>query len=95
MSKQQFWTLNVVGGICALLIAINLLLGQMDVRLNKVVVGKQNQFENAQRLRNTAQSLIMRIAQTGQSDAALNQLLIRHDFRVNLTTTNAEAAPTP
>lgn len=95
MSKQQFWTLNAVGGLCASLIAINLFLAQMDVRLNKTVVGTQNQFENAQRLRNTAQSLIMRIAQTGQSDPALNRLLIRHDFRVNLNTTNAQAARTP
>jgi hypothetical protein len=95
MSKQQFWILNIVGGVCALLIAINLTLAQLDVRLNKMVVGRQNQFENAQRLRNTAQGLIMRIAQAGQGDPALTQLLIRHDFKINLNTTNAQATPTP
>ena len=95
MSKQQFWILNIVGGVCALLIAINLALAQLDVRLNKMVVGTQNRFENAQRLRNTAQGLIVRIAQVGQADPALNQLLIRHNFKVSPNTTNAEAARSP
>ncbi len=77
MSKLQFWTLNIVGGVCALLILCNLALGQMDLRLNKSVVATQNQFNQAQRLQNTAQNLIGRIAQAGQSDAALRQLLAK------------------
>jgi hypothetical protein len=30
MSKQQFWTLNIVGGVCALLILSTIVLGQVN-----------------------------------------------------------------
>jgi hypothetical protein len=44
MTKWQFWTLNLAGGLCALLIAINLILAQINVRMNKAVAEKQGQF---------------------------------------------------
>jgi len=94
MSKLQFWTLNIAGGVCALLILCNLALGQMDLRLNKSVVATQNQFNQAQRLQNTAQNLIGRIAQAGQTDATLRQLLAKHDFKITFNT-NTPTAQTP
>ena len=94
MSKTLFWTLNLGGGICVLLIVINLVLAQMDVRLNKTVAFTQNQFNQAQRLQNTAQNLVGRLAQAAQTDAALNHLLARHNFKVNLNT-NAPGVATP
>ena len=94
MTKSQFWTLNLVGGACALLILWNLVLGQMDLRLNKSVMATQNRFNQAQRLQTTAQNLLNRIAQAGQSDPTLRQLLINQGFRLNQNT-NAPAAQTP
>ena len=88
MSRVQFWTLNVVGGVCALLILCNLVLGPLNSRLNKSVVATQRQFNQAQQLQNTAQNLVVRIAQEGQDEPALRELLVRHDFKVNLRTGN-------
>ena len=97
MSKTQFWTLNIVGGVCALLILCNVALGQLNIRLNQTVTLTQNQFTQAQNLHNTAQNLLTRVAQGAQTDAGLRQLLVRHDFKVTLNTpnTNGPAAPTP
>jgi hypothetical protein len=94
MTKLQFWTLNLVGGVCALLILWNVALGQMDLRLNRSVLAMQNQFNQVQRLQTTAQNLIGRIAQAGQTEAALRQLLANHGFKIN-SNTNAPAAQTP
>src|SRR5438105_3641645 len=92
MSKWQFWTLNIAGGLCALLIAINLVLAQLDVRLNKAVAQMQGKFNQAQRLQNTAQSLIGRIAEASQKEVALRDLLARHNFRFTPNTEPAAAA---
>ena len=55
---------------------------------------RSNQFDQAQQLQNTAQNLVVRIAQAGQSDPALRDLLAKHDFKVNLNT-NSPTKPSP
>ena len=92
MNKTQFLALNIVGGVCGVLIACNLVLGMLNGRLEEEVGQMQGQFNQAQQIQGTAQNLVMRVAQAGQSDAALQAALARHDFRVN-TGTNAPAAP--
>jgi hypothetical protein len=94
MSKAQFLALNVVGGVCGLLIACDLVLGMLNGRLNAEVGQTQGQFNQAQQIQGTAQNLIMRIAQAGQVEPALRELLVRHDFKINQGT-NAPAAPIP
>jgi len=94
VSRIQFVTLNVVGGACSLLIICDLILGQLNGGLNQSVSATRNQFGQAQQVQNTAQNLIVRIAQVGQSEPALRDLLARHDFKVNLNTNNP-ARPTP
>ena len=84
MSRSQFWTLNLVGSICALLIVGDVVLGYLNGVLNRSVVSVQNQFSQAQQLQNTAQNLAVRIAQAGERDAALRDLLARHEFKVTL-----------
>jgi hypothetical protein len=84
MSKAQFWILNVVGGICALLILGDVLLGYFNGLLNRSVSNVQSQFNQAQQMQNTAQNLVVRIAQAGQRDTILRDLLVRHDFKVSL-----------
>ena len=94
MSKWQFWTLNIAGGLCAVLIAINLMLAQLDVRLNKLVAGTQGDFAKVQRLQNTAQNLVGRLAEASQKETALRDLLVRHNFKF-APNTNPPAGPTP
>ncbi len=94
MSRKQFIALNLVGSICGLLIACDLTLGLLNDRLNQTVAATRNQFGQAQQLENTAQNLVVRIAQIGQTDATLRDLLDRHQFQVNLNT-NSPAKPSP
>jgi hypothetical protein len=95
MTKWQFWTLNLAGGLCALLIAINLILAQINVRMNKAVAEKQGQFGQAQRLQNTAQSLVGRIAEASQKDSVLRDLLVRHKVSLGAGTPGTNAPPVP
>ena len=94
MNKIQLLVLNVVGGACGLLIVGDLVLGYFNGRLNQSVVATRNQFGQAQQVQNTAQNLVLRLAQAGQTDPALHELLVRHDFNVNLNTNN-QTQPSP
>ncbi|HVM51198.1 MAG TPA: hypothetical protein VMU04_24425, partial [Candidatus Acidoferrum sp.] len=82
MNKTQFIALNAVGVLCGLLIASDLVLGILNGQLNSEVGRTQGQFNQAQQLQNTAQNLVVRIAQAGQTDDALRGLLERHDFKI-------------
>ena len=86
--------LNMVGSVCGLLIVCDLVLGQLNGRLNQAVVANQKQFGQAQQVQNTAQNLVLRVAQVGQTEPALRELLAKHDFKVNLNT-NSTAKPSP
>jgi hypothetical protein len=81
-----------VGGACGLLIICDLVLGHLNGRVNKSVAATRDQFGQAQQIQNTAQNLVGRIAQAGQNDPALRELLAKHDFKINLNT-NAPAKP--
>jgi hypothetical protein len=61
MSRAQFVALNVVGGLCGLLIVGDLVLGLLNGRLNQSVAANQNQFGQAQQVQNTAKNLVVRI----------------------------------
>jgi hypothetical protein len=86
--------LNLVGGACALLIVCDLVLAQFNGRLSKSVMATRDQFTQAQQIQNTAQNLVLRVAQAGQTEPALRELLAKHDFRVNLNT-NSPTRPSP
>jgi hypothetical protein len=94
MNKLQFTVLNIVGAICGLLIISDLALGILNSRLNGQVNAMQAQFNQAQQIQNTAQNLVMRLAQASQTEAAVQELLVRHDLKPNLNTnTPAPAKP--
>jgi hypothetical protein len=78
--------LSVVGGVCGLLIASDITLGLLNARLNQSALATQQQFNQAQQLQNTAQNLVVRVAQASQSDAALSALLTKYEFKVNANT---------
>jgi hypothetical protein len=86
--------LNVVGVVCGLLILCDIGLGVLNNRLGQSLTATQGQFQQAQQVQNTAQNLLVRVAQASQNDAALRALLVKHDFKVNVNT-NAQAKPTP
>ncbi len=92
MSRTQFILLNVVGGICGLLIVGDLVLSIMNGRLNQSVVTNQNQFGQAQQVQATAKNLVVRIAQSAEKEPSLRDLLVRHDFQLN---TNKPAQTSP
>jgi len=72
----------------------DLVLSQFNGRLNQSVVATRNQFGQAQQVQNTAQNLVGRMAQAGQTDPALRDLLAKHDFKINLNT-NSQTQPLP
>jgi hypothetical protein len=94
MNKLQFTVLNIVGAICGLLIIGDLALGFLNSRLNGQVAGMQAQFNQAQQIQNTAQNLVTRLAQASQTEAALQELLVRHDIKPNVNT-NAPTSAKP
>jgi hypothetical protein len=94
MSRVQFIVLNLVGGVCGLLIVCDLVLGHLTGSLNQSVMTTRNQFGQAQQIQSTAQNLVLRVAQAGQTDPALRELLAKHDFKVNLNT-NSQTQPSP
>ena len=80
--------LNLVGGACGLLIVCDLVLGGFNGRLNRSVAATRDQFTQAQQIHTTAQNLLVRVAQAGQTEPALRELLVKHDFKVNFNTNN-------
>jgi hypothetical protein len=94
MSRIQFMVLNVVGGVCALLIAGDLLLGLLNGRLSQSAEATRDQFSQAQRAQEAAQNLVMRVARAGQSDPVLRDLLAKHDFKIT-PNTKSQTKPTP
>ena len=52
------------------------------------------EFNQAQRIQETAQNLVVRVLQAGQSDPALRDLLAKHDLKLN-PSANSQTRPTP
>ena len=92
MSRTQFILLNLVGGLCGLLIVGDLVLGLLNGRLSQSVAANQNQFGQAQQVQTTAKNLVVRIAQSAEQEPALRELLAKHDFQLS---TNKPAQPSP
>ena len=92
VNRAQFIVLNLAGGACGLLIVCDLVLGHLNGRLNRSVAATRDQFGQAQQMQNTAQNLVLRVAQAGQTERALRELLAKHDFQVNLNT-NGQTKP--
>jgi hypothetical protein len=95
MSKEQFWTLNVVGGVCALLLLINLVLGRLNEQSSQAYGFTQQQLNRAEQMQKTIQNLAVRVAQAGQTDPALRAVLVRQDLKVTLTPPDEPTKPKP
>ncbi|MCX8089479.1 MAG: hypothetical protein N3I86_00870 [Verrucomicrobiae bacterium] len=91
MSKVQFWVLNTVAALCAVLLLLNLFLSRLNERSSQDLMLTQNQLARAQQIQNALQNLATRVAQAGRTERALAQLLERHELRVNLGDTNPPA----
>ena len=95
MSRTEFWTLNLAGGACALLIAGDVVLAQSNSYLNQSVVATQRQFNQAQQMQTTTRNLVVRLAQAAQTEAPLRDLLAKYDFKVNPPPSGTNNQPRP
>jgi hypothetical protein len=88
MSNTQYWTLNVVGGACALFILVSVMLTGSNERNGRELANTQTQLtpliSRAQQTQTTMQNLAVRVAQAAQSEPALIELLNRQGLKVNL-----------
>jgi len=91
MSKAQYWMLNIVGGVCALLILTCVVLGHLGEKSSRSYAATQAQITAAEaqvnrvrQTQNTMQNLTVRVAQAAQSEPDLIELLNRHNLKVNL-----------
>ena len=85
MKRTQFGILKVVGGICAVLILANLILGRMNARANQSLLETQERLNSAQQMQTALQNLAVRIAESAQTELALRDLLKRQELTVNLS----------
>ncbi|MSU59963.1 MAG: hypothetical protein EXS35_17640 [Pedosphaera sp.] len=92
MSKAQYWILNCVGGLCAFLLAANLVVFHSNERSGRALNETQAHLNRAQQIRTTMENLAVRIAQAGQTEPVLRDLLTRHDLKVSLNTNNPAPA---
>jgi hypothetical protein len=84
MNKTQFGILNASGGLCVVLIFINLVVARLNARLNESLLQTQNQLNTAQQMQSTLQEMAVRVAQGAQTDPALIDLLKRQQLQVTL-----------
>lgn len=84
MTRWQYWTLNVVGGACALLILANVILSQLNERTSRTLAATQAQLGRLQQTQSAMQNLVVRVAQAAQSEPVLIELLNQHNLKVNL-----------
>lgn len=82
MSKAQFWLLNFVGGTSAVRLLSNVVFVRLSDRVIRVLEAMQTRIARARQIQKTAQNLVGRIAPTATTEAALKDLLVRHELRV-------------
>ena len=89
MSRTKYWILNTVGGVCGILLAASLVFSNLNERAELALNATQQHLNRAQQVQNTMQNFAVRIAQVGETEPSLRELLARHDLKVSLASTNA------
>ena len=88
MSKAQFWILNFLGGICAVLIVGAVVFSRINTRLNDTVTQTQNrlqpQLTEAQLRFIPFENLAVRVGHGAQTNAFLLDLMRKHGVSVAL-----------
>ncbi|MFZ5806669.1 MAG: hypothetical protein ACOY3I_05645 [Verrucomicrobiota bacterium] len=82
MTKAQFWTLNIVGGILAVLLLLNVGLGISNRRLSLQIQKTQAELSGVSAFEKITQNLILRLASASREDKALQNLLSKHKLEV-------------
>ena len=93
MSRTQFWILNLVGAVGAALVLAAATVSRLNEHAGRTLNETQEQLNRAQQMQTTAHNLIVRIAQAAQSEAALRELLAKHDLKVDLNPAPPAANP--
>ena len=88
MSKAQFWILNFLCVICALLVVGTVLFGRINARLNdtftQAQIRYQPQINAAQQGFTPFDNFAVRVAHSAQTNAALLNLMRKHGVNVAL-----------
>lgn len=83
MKAWQFWTLNGMSAVLVLLVIVQFFLSQDLVRLQQRVFGEQREVQQAQASEQVLRALALRVAQVSEKEPDLNNLLLKHNVRVN------------
>ena len=75
MTRGEYWTLNIVGGLCAAVILLNFTLVQSNGRLSQTVAAAQEVVNSARSYDGTWKNLVE--AARSSPDPAVRAMLVR------------------
>jgi hypothetical protein len=84
MTKPQFWALNIICFVLAILLLAQFALDGSNQKLVTEVNNRQAVVKNAQQLEPVLDQLAKRIAHDSDTNAALRNLLVKYDMHVTL-----------
>jgi predicted Zn-dependent protease len=88
MTKAQFWILNTVSLVLVVLSIVQFVTNRTNAQMNNALNQQMNQqqpvINHGQQLEPILDQLAKRIARDSETNAALRELLIKHDLRVTL-----------
>jgi hypothetical protein len=84
MTKPQFWALNIISFVLAILLLAQFALDGSNQKLVTEVNNRQAVVKNAQQLEPVLDQLAKRIAHDSDTNAALRNLLVKYDMHVTL-----------
>ena len=97
MSKWQFWTLNVIGALTVLAVALNAWSFSSNRSLAKEIQAAQAdpQLQRVPQLQNVSRNLVVRIANASRNDKQLRDLLAKYNLQVNFDQAQNGSTPAP
>ena len=84
MNKLQFWALNVVSLLLAILLLCHFLFAQHNNRLGQALDRDRTAINNANRLEGVLDQLAKRIAKGSDTDPKLKIVLVKYGLNVTL-----------
>jgi hypothetical protein len=84
MTKNQYWVLNVVSFVLVTLMTVQFFVNRSNAQLNDSINQQQAVINHGRQLEPILDQLAKRIARDSETNAALRELLVKHDLRVTL-----------
>jgi hypothetical protein len=83
MRAWQFWTLNALSAILVVTVIFQYFVVRDVQRLSQTVMSAQREVQQAQAAEQLLRALAVRVAQAGETEKELNNILVKHNLRVN------------